>query len=208
MRTIARSLLVCLTAILITATAYSQTLPVSVGLKAGANLSNISFEDYDDTEAKVGYQFGLDLKLNFLTTDFFVLTGFAFTNKGCKLEEIRGHDDLKIDATYLQIPVMAGYKVSVVDGININFLFGPYFAHGIGGKVRDVNIYGRRDRYDTFGDDGVLKRFDMGFTGGVGIDISKLNFTLGYEFGITDNSQGRNSARNRNAFLTVGYYIF
>ena len=204
---------------LVTSSAYAQ-LPLSVGVKAGANLSNVSLSNNDDDgdfKAKLGFKVGVDAKMKLPISGLFVQSGLEFTTKGYKFEE--KYDDAKYEvnsnAMYLQLPVMAGYSIDAA-GLGINFMVGPYFAYGIGGKTKykerdyDFPEYNFDSKENTFGKD-AYKKFDMGLTGAVGVEVSKFYVNLGYELGLsniahTDDSDVK--AKNRNAFLTVGYKIF
>lgn len=210
---------------------YSQGKLLSLGVKAGVNLSNLSNEG-PDMDARVGYQFGFVGEYQ-LKNNFFLHGSLNLTSKGAKYKNEKSGDingdgygfndyySIKTtwNATYLELPVMIGYKVGVTDGLAIKFMGGPYIAYGIGGKISAKgysnmeNLDGsftRSDesgKIDTFSSE-TLKRFDAGLSGAVSLEYSKFTFTLGYQYGITDISQGTNSIRNRNAFATIGYTLY
>lgn len=208
---------------------YSQDKPFSVGVKAGVNLSNFSAED-TDTKSRVGYQFGIVGEYQ-LPNSFFLQSGMNISSKGAKIDQNidydyngDGYSDygyMKIDynAVYLQLPILAGYKIDVTDNFGIKLFAGPYLAYGIGGKStlkgkmtmglpygESETIEGK-EKADTFSDE-LIKRFDMGLLGGVTAQYGKLSLSLGYEYGITDISQGTNSIHNQNAFATIGYTFY
>ncbi|MDH6307260.1 hypothetical protein M2451_000409 [Dysgonomonas sp. PFB1-18] len=135
----------------------------------------------------------------------------------------------KINAMYLQIPIHIGYKVDVNESTKITFHAGPYIAYGVGGKVKigdemkikngattvTINMkelkkeFGISDEelpldMDTFGDES-FKRFDFGVGLGVGAEFGKFCVGLGYDFGLANISREGSTARNMNAYLTVGY---
>ena len=190
--------------------AYSQSLPLSVKVKAGVNVSNTNLKDYD-TDNKWGYQIGADVKLDLPFTGLFVQSGLAFTTKGYKYDQPAR--EITCNANYLQLPILLGYGFNVVNILKINAHVGPYFATGIGGKTKE-KIYAQdsgneiyNDKYNTFSKDG-FKKFDTGLIGMLSADIAKFSVSVGYEMGLKNFSQTDVKTKNRNAFATVGYRIF
>lgn len=208
----------------------SQESKFSLGAKAGINLSNVDMQ-YLDTDAKVGYQFGVVAEYD-LQRNFFLRSGLDLNSKGFKSDiatvgDINGDgisDDYGVlksswNMVYLQLPLMLGYKIDITDEFKINFAAGGYFSYGIGGKVTgkfegflgsptgQYEYYTENDKDNAFSDD-LLKRFDIGLIGGVGAEYRSFTFNLGYEYGLSDISQGIVSIHNRNAFFTVGYRFF
>ncbi|NDW19725.1 PorT family protein [Dysgonomonas sp. 216] len=227
MKKTVRVLVLLVAATFISANAFAQ-LPISLGVKAGANLSNVSYDDETDfdTKAKAGFQVGLDVKANIPLTGIFIQSGLALTTKGYKIDESEydEYEDVtykfeqKSNAMFLQVPIMAGYNISV-PGIGVNLAAGPYFAYGIGGKTKVKYVdpidpeYSFNQKESTFDEDkGGIKKFDMGLTGAVGVEISKFYVNLGYEFGLTNLAgkewESGDKLKNRNAYLTIGYKIF
>ncbi len=208
---------------------YSQENPLSLGIRGGMNLSNLSNEG-PDMDARVGYQFGIVGEYD-LSNNFFLNGSLNISSKGAKYKvegsmdfngdglEDRGSIKSTWNATYLELPVLVGYKIPVSDNFAVKFMAGPYIAYGIGGKISSkANVsqqnsddtytkYNETDKVDTFSDS-TLKRFDAGLVGAVAFEYSKFTFTIGYEYGLADISQGANSIHNRNAFATIGYTFF
>ncbi|MDH6354813.1 hypothetical protein M2132_001144 [Dysgonomonas sp. PH5-45] len=186
----------------------SAQLPLSFGINAGMNLSNVG-GDIDDTDAKVGFQVGVTADLA-LPMNFFLQSGLSFTTKGYKgngfvlKDGVASDADITSNAMYLQLPIRAGYKLVSLPGLNLNVNAGPYFAHGIGGKTKYESRIGdvKNDTFSKY----ELKRFDVGLGFGVGAEITKFTVNLGYEFGLINISKvDVYDIKNRNAFLTVGY---
>ncbi len=199
MKTIIKTSLVAL-ALLVSVGASAQ-LPVSFGVKAGANLSNLSEGDMD---AKVGFNVGITADIN-VAPSLYVLTGLELTTKGAKYDaEVLGiKSSVTLNPMYLQLPIHVGYKLEVVPGTNIVFRAGPYLAYGLGGKST-VKVAGEKQKNDFFGDDGA-DRFDFGIGGGVGAEFGKISATLGYDFGLTKLWDADGAPKNRNAYLSLGY---
>lgn len=181
---------------------------VSLGVKAGVNLSNYG-GDIDDTDAKAGFNVGLTAEFGLPLTSMYILSGLELNTKGAKYEE--GGYKLTSNAMYLQLPVHFGYRISALETFGVSFHAGPYIAYGIGGKTKIEGV-----KFDTFGDDG-LKEFDFGLGLGVNAEFSKLSVGIGYDFGLANiarniemeigdlNLKSDVKVRNMNAYLSVGY---
>lgn len=192
---------------LLLATNANAQLPVSMGIKGGVNISNSSSKL---TKSKAGYNVGLTLDVN-LPSNVAIMTGLEITNKGAKMKAA----DLKVDATYLQLPIHIGYKMNVAPGATAHFDIGPYFAQGLYGKTKGTLNLVYPESYEksgtslnTFGDDG-LKRFDWGLGVGVGVTfMGKIQILAGYDHGIASTKVMDEKFRNRNAFLSLGWKFF
>lgn len=209
---------------------FSQDKVFSLGVQGGVDFSNVHIKNVDDMKAKFGYKFGVVGEYK-LPDNFFLQGSLNILSKGAKYKE-SGEFDINGDgyidngsikmtwnAVYIELPVLAGYKVSVTDNFAIKFLAGPYFSYGVGGKITTKGNYRiglpngafviaeEKEKDNTFSSS-TLKRFDMGVLGAVGAEYQRFSFTLGYEYGLLNISQGSNSIHNMNAFATIGYTIF
>ena len=195
MKTIMKSFFVVV--LLLMSAGVSAQVPIELGVKAGANLSNFSKGDWD---AKVGFNAGITADINFAPS-MYVLTGLEFTMKGGK-NDIAGVK-LTANPMYLQLPVHFGYKLEVMSGTNIVFRAGPYLAYGIAGKAK-AKKGSVEESIDFFGKD-ANRRFDYGIGGGVGAEFGKIGVTLGYDFGLNKLVDADGAAKNQNAYLSLGY---
>lgn len=208
-----KTLCVALGLLLCSSLVSAQDSKLSIGLRGGVNLSNMDV-DHIDTDMRVGYNFGVVAEYA-LPQSFFLQSGLHLTSKGSKVKYTEYDGDyykakLSINAVYLQLPIMAGYKLDVTDDFKVNFTVGPYLALGIGGKTKaDVTIKDEfgSDKVNSFGND-ILHRFDMGIGAGVGAEYKKVLFNVGYEYGFINAFYGDLKSYNRNAFISVGYRIF
>ncbi len=168
--------------------------------KLGMSMSNLT--KIDPSGMKVGYTFGVGMDYAF--TDTWALqSGLMFSSKGYKYSEEAGGDKYteKANAHYLEIPVLAAYKMDIADNMKFIVNAGPYFAVGLGGITSYSEEYsGDKDewhgpkifkKYDMPNGQGgttseaICKRFDMGLQYGVGLEISDhylVNLTGQYGF--------------------------
>lgn len=199
-------------ALLIGISANAQDKPLTFGVKAGMNLSNMTQDLKGD--AKVGFNVGLTMDYN-LTPDVYLLTGIDYSLEGTK------EGNRKVNMSYLKLPVHVGYKVNVTENTKIVLHAGPYVGYAISGKYKEGGI-----SIDAFDDEIAstlgykLKRFDFGLGLGVGAEFGQICVGLGYDLGLVNLMDIKNRSRieeiigesigsvkgkNMNAYLTVGY---
>jgi hypothetical protein len=202
-----------LAVVLLMVTAVNAQL--SWGVQGGVNLSNLSNVRYQVglTDAKLGFNIGVLTDFGF-TSNMGIRSGLFFTTKGIREKHPpavigKGRTDITnvhtTNLMYLQIPIHFAYKVNITPSTRIVFHTGPYVAYGIGGSRR---FNGERIGYiGVFGDDeSQYMPFDFGIGFGVGFEFGRILTGIGWERGLVDISNFEHgSARNRNAFLTVGY---
>ncbi|MES1225463.1 MAG: porin family protein, partial [Bacteroidota bacterium] len=110
--------------------------------------------------------------------------GLEFIQKGGKYGSGTGEENYRLN--YIELPVNALYQYDVSDQATVFAGFGPYFAYGIGGKIK----YGDGSPSDnSFGGDYGAKRFDFGLQVIGGIRLScKASLSLSYDFGLISTS--------------------
>lgn len=144
-----------------TLTGYSQA---GLGIKAGANFSNIDFEDID-SKSKTGFHFGVFA--NFPINDVIAIQPeMFFSTIGAKFDNA---DD--IDFSYFSVPILLQANISA-----INLYVGPQL--GIVTNVKSDGI--DKDNFKTM---------DLGMVLGAGVDLPN-GFEIGgrYLYAITDIS--------------------
>ena len=198
----------------------AQEKPVSFGVQAGVNFSNLNYssnhENAVDPKSKTGFHVGVVADLN-VAPNFYIQPGLFLTTKGAinKFSEKDDYYDYyysseaNISASYLQLPILASYRFQVNNAVKIAVNAGPYFSYGLGGKIKwteklyyegetetateEFDIFGKSTEDDLKGD---IKRFDAGIRFGAGAYINNkfyigLNYDLGLSnIAITDNEYG------------------
>lgn len=198
----------------------AQYNPLTFGVKAGMNLSNVS-GDFEDSKVKVGFNVGVTLDYA-LVNDFYLLTGLDFTTKGSKVGE-DGGTDLKLNLSYLQLPVHVGYKFPIGNDSRILFHAGPYVAFGVDGKWKakqgssEISVGAFSDDAEDAGMK--MKRFDFGLGFGLGAEFGRINAGINCDFGLINIADfgifdlddwgqfdGSDvSVKNMNVAISVGY---
>lgn len=215
----------------------AQNSPFSFTLNAGGNLSDMRIKDAK-TDSKLGFRGGVGVEMN-LSGNFFIQTGLDFAMKGAKSKatltgDVNGDgifgdiykSEDKMNASYLILPIKAGYRLNLTESVRVNFSLGPYFGYGIGGKYKTKEAFrsgteGNNNEIQqgsggtqyqessgkTFSDE-ALKRFDMGVAAKVGVEYNRILLDVGYEYGFINYSRGISSSYNNSFFFTLGYRIF
>ncbi|SEW44352.1 porin family protein [Chitinophaga arvensicola] len=220
--------------LLATVTLHAQDKPFSFVINAGFNISNASETiSYlmGEKKSKPGFQAGVlaDYQLGH---SFYLESGLSFTTKG----SIRKGSDVWIGSTnpavtywkktirqsYLQLPLLIGYRVPVSAATRLFINAGPYVAVGIAGKEVSRNhtvhqtaaIPDNKSSTATFSDTGTgLDRLDYGLSGGVGAEYRKFRVGVNYEMGLVnigalkDGTVSTRDYKNRNLSFTVGYRL-
>ena len=187
---------------------YAQA-QVSFGVRAGwANTGNGQFGGIFDTDnealGKDGFQIGgiADLKLS---KAFSIQPGLLLATQGDKFvkkeyKSLLKNDKvtIKVNMTYIQVPVHAIYKIHLAesDGKNVSLLIhaGPYFGYAIGGKFKyKLEIGGKtnKEKEDIKFGDGEeyhYKPIDFGLGTGVGLQAANIRVDIGYNHGLLDIS--------------------
>src|SRR4030095_475077 len=212
-------LLVVLFTLTISYSAFSQQSRAI--LKAGVNLANVSITDngnIDDANMLTSFQVGLLGDIH-VTSLLYFQPGLVFTGKGSKIEIGRPSENLYMKQTsnpfYIEVPANFVIKLPFNNESHFFVGAGPYGAIGIAGKAKsDANVLGftsssehniefSNDDPSTFGAEegaglGVLKRFDYGLNGIIGIEGKKLVLSAGYGLGLAKLQSGSNSGEDNN----------
>lgn len=215
----AKSFLVVLFSVVVSFSAFSQQSRAI--LKAGVNLANVSVTDngnIDDANMLTSFQVGLLGDIH-VTSLLYFQPGLVFTGKGSKIEIGRPSENLYIKQTsnpfYIEVPANLVIKLPFNSESHFFFGAGPYGAIGIAGKAKtDGTVLGfsshtensikfSNDDPSTFGQEegtglGVLKRFDYGLNGIIGIEGKKLVLSAGYGLGLAKLQSGSNSGEDNN----------
>lgn len=172
------------------------------GMKAGANISSISDDGYDDAKSKLGFYGGLFVNAP-LSEHFSIQPEVIYSQLGSEVK--RNYTALgntasingKLNLEYITVPVMLQFKATP----QFYFEAGPEFGYLISAKQKgevtlnnNVVSSGSTDVKDNF------NNFNVGAALGLGFDVTK-NFGINarYVAGFTDiNKNGETSLNNSN----------
>ena len=114
----------------------------------------------------------------------------------------------KLTASYLQVPLLASWRIEAPSGVQFHINAGPYVAYGIGGsavyKPYDMT-FAREYNQDAFGDKGFWRHLDYGACVGINVLIGHVVAGVSYDFGLADVARVYDTFHTRNVSMTVGY---
>jgi hypothetical protein len=220
---------VLLLALATTVFSLASKAQVSFGLRAGVNLQNINGKDIagDDLEfdLKTGFHVGVNAEIG-IAPDFYLQPGVLFSTKGAKEDAADDDDDLKVNLSYVEVPINLLYKPALGPG-KLLLGFGPYVAYALGGSAK-VGKHDKKDiefekdvtytQYGTglFTGTYYAKRMDIGGNLLFGYELaSKISFQLNAQLGmvninpeVTDipgNMKDKAKFKNTGFGISVGY---
>ncbi len=180
--------------------ATSAAQEVKFGARAGLNVSKLKFEN-ESTDSRVGFHLGAVADIKLMDMLYFQ-PGAMLSLKGGK--ESNGNTTVKMNATYLELPLMLSGKLELNSDLAVRANFGPYIGLGLGGQYK-AEANDNEQKQDLFSDD-FLKRFDLGLGIGAGVEYTQFYLGLGYNFGLTNISQDDDGkAKNGTFYISVGY---
>jgi hypothetical protein len=209
---------ISIVALLFSSAAQAQS---NAQIKAGVNLANVSTTNdgnVDDANMLTSFHVGILGDVH-IASILHLQPGIFFTGKGSKIEIGRPTENFYAKQTtnpfYIEVPVNLVIKLPFNDESHFFFGAGPYGAIGIAGKAKtDKKVLGfsshtensiefSNDDPTTFGEEegtglGVLKRFDYGLNGTVGVEGKSIVLSAGYGLGLAKLQSGSNSGEDNN----------
>ncbi len=214
--------------------AGTQLQAQSGQIRAGINLANVSVNDngrVEDANSLTSFHAGIigDFPLagNFLSLQ----PGILFTGKGSKIQNgepsDNGYFKQSSNPFYIEVPVNFVFKAPLGSDNKFFAGAGPYLAVGVAGKnktkgrtilgtyesERDIKF--SNDDPTTLSDEegagfGILKRFDYGLNGTVGIEGKSIVLGVNYGLGLAklqsgSNNDADNNNKHRVLNISVGF---
>jgi hypothetical protein len=166
------------------------------GARLGGNYATIAGDDTDDLDGKIGFFFGGVAELG-VNDKFAVQPEILYSQQGAKYSDSGGFDG-QLNINYLNVPVMAKFKVS--DAFSIEA--GPQVGFRMSAK----------DKYDspTSGEDDIkdfISSTDFGGNIGFGYELdSGLNFNARFNYGFSNINEFDNEGdfKNNNCVFSLG----
>lgn len=135
---------------------------------------------------------------------------------------------IDVRLSFLEVPLMIGYKFYLKNSISLTPSIGPFVSYGICGygEMTSINLEAeppfrvyedswnpfKRGRWDNWSKSQVnaFNRWDAGVKAAVTVDVYRCSLKLAYEYGLTTIWHGFNSnkeIRNQAFSLSVGYWF-
>jgi|GEM_PF-315339 len=199
--------------------ASAQAQSIKFGVKAGANLSNLSGDvvNQDQYKNRWGFQGGVMLNIGLLDKDFLSIQpevlysqmGFKYADQSFTIlgNNVRNTGNVRYD--YLQVPVLVKIKTQ-----GVFFELGPQYSYLLNiSNNRQQTINGQVSNANSGTSDlSNVQRNELGYVGGLGYQ-SEQGFLIGvrYNGAFTDFSKdgySNNDFRNARNSAFQGYVGF
>lgn len=171
--------------------------PIHIGLKGGANFTDLSL-NYGDLKNKysAGYSAGAFTRVDI--SKLYVQGELLYSHKSSKVESSTIGSE-KTSWNSIDVPVTIGYKILKSDNLNLRVFGGGVYSYVLNDKARIL-----KEVKESF------KKFDksnIGYVAGVGVDLGKITIDLSAQGSLTKLSSDFNS-RPLTFQASVGFLIF
>lgn len=192
-----KKLLLLLVLSFVTVSASAQ---ITWNVKAGFGVAHCYGEAEDLSPVFAG-KIGVGIEKPF-TPNWSLMPSLEFAYKGAAErwdwdEEYGDGGNINLTLMYLQIPIMAAYRLNINDSWNTTFKVGPYIGVAVVG-----NVHGFGESYNFFEENG--NRFDLGLDLGIDFEYHRFVFGVEYELGFIPFQKDPN-LYNGAFYATVGY---
>lgn len=186
--------------------------------KAGLGIATCTGDAEDLSSHLVG-KIGVGIEKP-ISPNWSIMPSLEIAWKGAEYKESEpGYkEDMTLSLTYLQIPVLAAYRINLSDNWNMTIKAGPYIAYALSGEIEDkwesmgvsyketIDIFKGKESDTGKEEDGVAKgnRFDYGIDLGVDFEYQRFVFGLEYEVGFKSFMK-EIDIKNAAGYVTVGY---
>ena len=183
---------------------------LTLGVRGGVNFSKQNNKgEGSDYDFRTSFQLGLEADVN-IVRSFSINTGVWFIQKGYKSEysDYRGSLKTTDNTSYIEIPLLASYRVKLSDASQFQLNVGPYFAFGVSGKQKVKSTFAGQQDYeiDSFDQYDGMKEQDIGVHIGAAVVYNNMYIGASYERGLKNVSNVTGAKfQNGTIAINVGY---
>lgn len=183
---------------------------LTLGVRGGVNFSKqYNNGDGADMDFRTGFKAGLEMDLN-VVRSFSVNSGVYYVERGYKSEysDYRGSLRTTDNTAYVEIPLLASYRVKLSDATQFQLNVGPYLAFGVTGKQKVKSTFAGQQDYsiDSFDEYDGLKKHDIGIHAGAAVTYSKYYIGVIYERSMMNVSNATGADfQNGSIGICLGY---
>ena len=111
----------------------------------------------------------------------------------------------------IDVPVTVNYSIGLGKNVAITPFVGPMVTFALSGKTtvttnESITNTNHENTMDWYGDDAMLKRFNLAVLGGVNVKYVRLNLFCGYQMGLLDiDTYDATTTKTSGFFLGLGY---
>ncbi|MHC5201618.1 porin family protein [Myroides sp. LJL119] len=193
-----KKILLCLAMVFAIATTntFAQSVsPVHIGIKAGANFTEMStnLKDYNSKSATgwgAGAMFRVNIKKAYLQAEL------MYTEKNVKFDGATNQETSTMKN--LEVPLVVGYRFIKLPVLHVRGFAGGVYTNMVGDNFKTKDIAGV---FDNFNKD------NLGYRVGLGVDV--LNFTLDVSYDGGFKNVSKDSKTKPSAWMvSLGYFFF
>lgn len=176
---------------------------VYYGVRLGVLSSTVNSDDknLDGGKAQAGLNVGVVIGFQVSPEmPLFLEAGLTYSEKGGKRYD-DSRTKVTYDLNYIEMPIVAKYKIDTGYDILIDPFVGGYLAYGFNGKAKN---FADRQVSKSFSKEN-FQRFDGGLRIGCGAEYKVLYLEIGYDFGLANISHDNfDSSHNGAFFANIG----
>jgi hypothetical protein len=183
---------------LITTQAKSQNAtPIHIGLKGGANFTDLSL-NYGDLKNKysAGYSAGAFTRVDI--SKLYIQGELLYSHKSSKVESEKSGSG-KTSWNSIDIPVTIGYKILKSNNLNLRVFGGGVYSYVLNDKARILHEV--KESFNKF------DKSNIGYVAGAGVDLGKITLDLSAQGSLTRISKDFNS-RPLTFQASIGFMVF
>jgi len=167
-------------------------------IKGGANIANVSGDEVEDTDSKIGIVVGGLINFD-INEQLAFQTGPFYSQKGYKIDE--GGSEMTGSLDYLEMPFLGRYSIPMGSNIEPNIFAGPSIAYNINAEVE------MDDETQDISDN--VKSMDFGIILGAGVKFNQFIIDAEYNMGLSsiDDSDSDSDIKNSVITITAGYCL-
>jgi hypothetical protein len=174
---------------------------LSFGAKGGVNFANIAISPEVDDDVNFNYILGLAAGAFVVwpvTERLDVQPEVLYSRKGVEIGQPPAK--VKAELDYLEIPVIARYRLRSVGGAPLRVFGGPSFGFRL--RAREKARFGGETMERDISEE--IERFDLGLVGGAGVEIGRIVIDGRYTWGVADiDSEKEDDVKVRNRVISV-----
>lgn len=162
-------------------------------VKVGAGLSSLAGSDTDNAENAFSYKVGVGYELG-ISESFAIEPALMISNKSFKIGGVDG----SINRYYVEVPVLAAFKIALNDEMKLIINAGPYVAYGLFGSDIEWGSSGTSNIFDE------CERLEAGAQAGVKVAFGCFEVGAEYNRAFTKAISGYKQY-TQGFGLTFGY---
>ena len=196
--------IVCVAMLTIAASAQ-----ITWNVKASGGIATLWGSDASNSKPHFVAKAGVGIEKPF-TPNFSLMPSLEIAWKGFKYEEKERYlgsglyslgYDLTVDILYIQVPILATYRISLSNDWNMTFKGGPYVAYSIYDHYKNSNEFGSVSRSNALD----VNKFDAGVDAGIDFEYHRFVFGVEGEMGFLSLAKNNAKINNLAFYATVGY---